>query len=324
MLIANLLLLVAGFLVITATRWLTLILPILLVGFAFALDQPASVAATAESSTRKSRGRSFAFIAAGRLMAGVIIALLGIIVLQRGNIQSTFFLFIIFVGINLGLVYFFLIEPRRSPYPTSGFRKTIQNITRIHPKLKNLYLYVVVADSFTYGIGWHLIYGLLVDFQDVSNQEILLYTILTSLSGGLVQFGLVGRLVDRTRKWAIILSDSLAVPTFLVFALVPGDRTFLIAFVIMGIAVCFWRPAVHAYVVDHVEQEQIAAEFGKIWGLKGIVGIVPPILGGFLASTYGYKAPLLAGVVAGVFSILVAVFFLSGATRSSEDISELT
>jgi len=320
LIISSLLLIVSGLLLIVATQWWSLILPIFLIGIATALDQPTSIAATAESAAGTKRGKAFAYRAAGRLMAGVVIALLGIVVLQYWNVQITFFLFLAFVGINLGLIYFFLIETRSFSYVSSSVLKNLRNIFHIHPKLKGLYVYVIITDSFTYGISWHLINGLLVDFQGVTYQEVLLYMMLTSLAGGLVQFGIVGQLVDRTRKWAIVLSDSIAVPTFLVFAFYPSKQTFLIAFVVMGIAVCFWRPAVQAFVVDRVGRENIAAEFGKLWGLKGIVGIFPPIIGGILAENYGYQAPLIAGAFAGVFSILVAIFLLTRIPNSSKTI----
>ncbi len=323
MIISSLLLIVAGLLLIVATQWLSLILPIFLIGISIALYQPTSIAATAESVSGIHRGRAFAYRAAGRLMAGVVIALLGIVVLQYWDVQITFFLFLAFAGINLGLVYFFLIETRHLPSVSSSILKSLRKILHINPKLKGLYLYVIITDSFTYGLGWLLINGLLVDFQDVTYQEVLLYMMLTSLAGALVQFGIVGQLVDRTRKWAIVLSDSIAVPTFLIFALFPGKQTFLVAFVMMGIAVSFWRPAVQAFVVDRVGRESIAAEFGKIWGFKGIIGIFPPIIGGILAEKYGYQAPLLAGACAGVSSILVAVFLLTRTPHQLEDDSEI-
>jgi len=319
MLLASLLMIVAGILFIFATHWLFLIPPILLSGIAFALHMPASIASTAESAPKNQRGRAFAYRGVGRLVAGVIVAILGIAVLQRGNIQNVFFLFIIFVVVNLGLIYFLLTETLLQPHHKSSLFQNIRKNWRIHPKLKSLYLYVVITDSFTYGTGFQILYGLLTEFKGTTSQEILLYTLLINLAAGIVQFGVVGRLVDRTRKWAIVLSDSLAIPTILAFALFQGKSTLLGLFTIMGIATCFWRPAVQAYIVDHVGRERIAAEFGKLWGLKGIVGIFPPIIGGILAATYGYSAPLLVSVGAGVISVFVATFLLSGTSLSSEN-----
>jgi len=180
----------------------------------------------------------------------------------------------------------------------------------IPSKLKSLYLYVVLTDSFAYGMGWHLIYGLLADFQGVTDQKILLYALLTSLAGGICQLGVVSRVVDRTRKWAIVLSDSIAIPSILICALFPGELTFLVIFMLFGIAMSFWGPAVQSLVVDHITHDRIAAEFGKLWGLRGIIGLFPPILGGILAETYGYRAPLLGNVILGVVSISVAILFL--------------
>ncbi|MFQ5819268.1 MAG: MFS transporter [Candidatus Heimdallarchaeota archaeon] len=310
MLIASLFLIIAGLLFVTATHWTILILPVLIAGFAIALNQPAMNAATTESVPRGQHARAFAYRSASRLIAGVFAAILGYVILRQGSIKSTFILFTILVGINLGLIYFMLKETLFFPSTSSSFFQNIKRNLPIHTKLKSLYLYVVITDSFAYGLGWNIIYGLLADFQGVSSQKILLYALLTSLAGGICQLGVVSRVVDHTRKWAIVLSDSIAIPSILICALFPGELTFLVIFILFGIAMSFWGPAVQSLVVDHITHDRIAAEFGKIWGLRGIVGLFPPILGGILAESYGYRAPLLGNVVLGVVSISVAILFL--------------
>lgn len=310
MLIASLFLIIAGLLFVTATHWTILILPVLIAGFAIALNQPAMNAATTEAAPSGQHARAFAYRSASRLIAGVFAAILGYVVLRQGSIQSAFILFTILVGINLGLIYFMLSETLFSPGHTISLFQNIKNNLPIPSKLKSLYLYVVLTDSFAYGLGWSLIYGLLADFQGVTDQKILLYALLTSLAGGICQLGVVSRVVDRTRKWAIVLSDSIAIPSILILALFPGELTFLVIFVLFGIAISFWGPAVQSLVVDHIAHDRIAAEFGKLWGLRGIIGLFPPILGGILAETYGYRAPLLGNVVFGFVSISVAILFL--------------
>ena len=243
-------------------------------------------------------------------MAGVVASILGIIFLRQGEIQNAFILFLIFAIMNLGLIYSVLIESLRSPRPGSNLIKQIRQNWAIHPKLKPLYFYIVVTDTFSYGIGWHLIYGLLSDFQGVSNQTILLYTLMSSLAGGIIQFGIAGHVVDRTRKWSIVLSDSIAVPSVFLCALIPGVLTFTIVFIMMGIAMSFWGPAVQSFIVDHVSPDRTAAEFGKLWGIRGIVAIFPPMIGGILAESYGYQAPLIVNVFVGIISLSVAIFFL--------------
>lgn len=310
MLIASLLLIIAGLFFIVATNWIILIIPVLLIGFGFSLNQPAANAATAESAASNRRGSAFAYRSAGRLLAGVITSIAGIVIIRQGALQNAFVLFTLFMVINLGLVYFLLAETLSSPRPVSNMFQNLRKNIGIHPKLKRLYIYVVVLDTLSFGTGFHIIYGLLADFQNTTSQEILLYTLVASLAGGLCQFFIAGRVVDRTRKWAIVLSDSIAIPAVLFFALFPGPRTFLIGFMVMSVASSFWGPAIHAYITEHVSRDRIASEFGKIWGLKGIMGIFPPILGGILAAKYGYQAPLLVNVIVGLVSISVVAIFL--------------
>jgi len=71
----------------------------------------------------------------------------------------------------------------------------------------------------------------------------------------------------------------------------------------LGLANGFFGPAIQAYVVDHVPQERAAAELGKFWSSRGLTSMFPPILGSFLAVTYGYNAPLLVNVAVGVISV---------------------
>jgi len=63
-------------------------------------------------------------------------------------------------------------------------------------------------------------------------------------------------------------------------------------------------------VADHVDGEKIATEFGKLWFLRGMIVLFPPIIGGILAETYGYSAPLLGNVFFGIISLLVAIFLV--------------
>lgn len=313
MIIASLLLLVAGLLFWTSTYWLILIPAVLMVGFAFAFNYPASSAAINESVLGSRRGRAFAYRSAGQLLAGVAATYLGIVTIQRGNLQSAFFLVLIFVLINLGLIYFMLNETLitpRSASPVRLLQKLRQNL-KIHPKLKALYIYIAILDPLAFDTGWAIMPALLTNFQGVRPDQILFYTMIQSLIAGLLQFiSVAGRLADRSRKWGMVLADSIAVPSILVIALFPGEIIFLVGFMMFGIANGFFGPAIQAYLVDHVPQDRVAAELGKFWSSRGLAGVFPPILGSFLAATYGFSAPLLVNVAVGVISVLFLVWKL--------------
>ena len=130
MIIASLFLLVAGLLFWTATYWLILIPAVLMVGFAFAFNYPASSAAISDSVPGSRRGRAFAYRSAGQLLAGVVATYLGIVTVQRGNLQSAFFLIMFFVLINLGLIYFMFNETLITPRPVSPVR-LLQKLVKI-------------------------------------------------------------------------------------------------------------------------------------------------------------------------------------------------
>ncbi|MFQ5818894.1 MAG: MFS transporter [Candidatus Heimdallarchaeota archaeon] len=315
MIVASLLLLVAGLLFWTASYWLILIPAVLMVGFAFALNYPASSAATSESVPGNRRGRAFAYRSAGRLLAGVVATLLGIVTVRRGDLQSAFFLSIVFVLINLGFIYFLLSETLVSPRqasPVRLFQKLRQNL-KIHPKLKALYIYIAILDPLAFDTGWVLMPALLTNFQGVRPDQILLYTMIQSLIAGLLQLiSVAGRLADRSRKWGMVLADSIAVPSILAVALFPSESIFLVSYMMLGFANGFFGPAITAYVVDHVPQERVAAELGKFWSSRGLAGMFPPILGSFLAATYGFSAPLFVNVAVGVFSVAFLVWKLQG------------
>ncbi|MFX0198121.1 MAG: MFS transporter [Candidatus Hodarchaeota archaeon] len=311
MLIASLLLLAASFLFWTATHWLVIIPAVLLMGFAFALNQPAAAAATAESVSESSRGRAFAYQSAGRFLAGVIVSILAFVTIQRGTLQSAFFLCTIFALGNLCLVYIMLKETHffTSGFSTGSLFQNLRQLWRIPSNLKRLYIYVALLDTLAFETGWSLIYALLIEYQGITSQQLVLYALIQHLVGGLFHLGgVVGRLADWNRKWTIVLADSIGLPAILFCALFPSERTILAAFVGMGFATGFFVPTIHALVVDHVSPEQTAYEFGKLWGARGIVSLFPPILGGLLAATYGYSTPLLVNVFLGVLSILFLIW----------------
>lgn len=313
MIIASLLLLVAGLLFWTATYWLILIPAVLMVGFAYAFNYPASSAAINESVPGSRRGRAFAYRSAGQLLAGVVATYLGIVTIQRGILQSAFFLVLIFVLINLGLIYYMLNETLIAPRSASPIRllqKLRQNL-KIHPKLKALYIYIAILDPLAFDTGWVLMPALLTNFHGVRPDKILLFMLANQLIAGLLQLvSVAGRLADKSRKWGMVLADSIAVPTILVVALFPGERIFLAGYMMFGLANGFFSPAIQAYVVDHVPQERVAAELGKFWSSRGLTSVFPPILGSFLAVTYGYSAPLLVNVAVGVISVSFLIWKL--------------
>ena len=312
-LITSLLLLVAGFLFWTATHWLYLIPAVLTAGVALSLYYPSSSAATAESVPGSRRGRAFAYKSAGQLLAGVVATFLAFLVVGRGNLQSAFLLFIIFVLVNLGLVYFLLAETLISPRPASpvSFIKNLRQNLRIPPKLKVMYIYIAILDPLAFDTGWFLMPALLTKFQGATSQQILVYIMIQGACGGLLQLsGVAGRFADWNRKWAMVLADSIAVPTILVCALAPSQQTFLAAFVMIGLAGGFFGPAIQAYVVDRVPRDRVGAELGKFWSSRGLASLFPPILGGLLAATYGYSAPLLVNVAVGVIGITVLIWKL--------------
>ncbi|MFQ5819270.1 MAG: MFS transporter [Candidatus Heimdallarchaeota archaeon] len=307
MLIASLLLLTASLLFLTATHWVVLIPAVLLMGFAFALNQPAAAAATAESVLERRRGRAFAYRSSGRYMAGVIVSILAYIIIQRRTLQSAFFICTIFALANLCLIFFLLKEMHfiTHDFSPSSFLQNLRQIWRIPSNLKKLYFFVALLDTFAFETGWSLIYALLTEYQGITSQLIVLYALIQSLVGGLFQLGgVAGRLADWNRKWTLVLADAIGLPVILICALFPNERTILAAFVGMGFATGLFVPTLYAFVVDHVSPERTASEFGKLWGARGIVSLFPPILGGFLAATYGYSAPLLVNVFLGILNII--------------------
>jgi MFS family permease len=310
MILASLFLIMAGLIFWTATYWIMVIPAVLLAGFAIAFNGPASVAATSESVSKTRLGRAFAYRGSGRLLASVIATFLAIIVVQR-NIQNAFILFTLFALINLIVVYFLLRETHQSPRPFS-FTNLFENLRRNwHPptKLKYIYLYIAVIDPFAYGIGWTLIYALLTDFWGVSSQRLLLYAMSASIAGSIIQLGgLAGRLADWSRKWSMVLANCISLPAILVLTLFPGEITYLSTFICMGISDAFFMPALHSHVVDNVNPERVASELGKLWSSRGIVGIFPPIIGGFLAVTYGFRTPLLVNVIVGLLALIVLIW----------------
>jgi len=312
MILASLFLVVAGLIFWGATHWVIIIPAVLLAGFAVALNGPASLAATTESIAKTHRGRAFAYRGSGRLLAGVIATFLGIIVVQR-SIKPAFLLFTLFALINLVVIYFLLKETHLSPRPFSSTRllTNLRHNWRPPTQLKYLYLYMAVFDPLAFDVGWNLIYGLLSDFQGVSNQQILLYSMSAGALGGILQLiGIAGRFAEWSRKWSMVIADSIAIPSILLIALFPGEKMYLVSFLCMGLADAFFMPAIHAYVVDYVPPERVAAELGKFWSSRGIVSLFPPILGGLLAATYGYSAPLLFNVVVGFFGLLLLIWKL--------------
>lgn len=266
MLIASFFMLIAGFIFWTASFWQILIPAVLLAGIALALEDPASSAATAESVSENRRGIAYGLQNSGRLLAGVVATLLAIIIIDRGGIQSAFLLVTLLIMGNLLLIYFSFKESHSSYHSASPTRliQSIRKNWRPPTQLKYLYIYIAILDPLAFDTGWILINGLLTEFHEITSQEILIYTTLNLLSGGFLQLsGIAGRLADWSRKWTLVMADTIAVPTILICALFPSKQIFLICFTLIGFAGGFFAPAIQSYVVDHVPRERVASELGK-------------------------------------------------------------
>ncbi len=161
----------------------------------------------------------------------------------------------------------------------------------------------------------------------------MLYTMLplylTSLEASVAQVGLVytlaalvplslqifgGWLSDNIgRLRTIALGSSVAAFAYLMFVLAPSWEWVLVALCVEYVSNSMVGPSFGSYIADQTSEETRGKVFGLTNGLYMTVTIIGPLLGGILASGYGFRPMLaVAGVIYAAATLLRIWMALSG------------
>jgi DHA1 family multidrug resistance protein-like MFS transporter len=128
--------------------------------------------------------------------------------------------------------------------------------------------------------------------------------------------GWVSDTVGRLR--AIAFGSIAGICAYTALILAPTWQWLLLAMAFQAVGGALVAPSFDAFIAEHSSQENRARVFGISQSLFMIVGVVGPVLGGWLADGYGFRLMLIIAAALYVIAAFIRIGMARGAARGEE------
>jgi MFS family permease len=262
----------------------------------FMVGNPARSALISESVGGQRRAMAFSTLMAISQITNTAMASAGGYIAVTAGYMPILYACLVGDAIGLVLLTLYLretLEKRaEGPQATVSLAARLKGLLMPEPGFTRLYLILLVM-GFSYGTGYSLFYGTLVDNYGFTDLQLGLLTTAFNLSWGLSSIPL-GKISDRLgRKPMLMGSWMMAVVTVLGFLAFRSFGAFLVFEVFSALDPALWIPAWIALLSEIIPSEKLSTVMGKIDAYSKFSGIPAPWIGGLLYSAYGFAAPLL-------------------------------
>ena len=167
----------------------------------------------------------------------------------------------------------------------------------------------MVVDTFAWGLGFSILYGMLVRSFGFSTYKLGLLSATVSVAWGVTQIPF-GKLMDRYgRKLFLLVSEAFGIVSVFGWLLSSNFEHFVVLQVPFGVSIASWVPTVSAFLADNVSRERRAEAMGKLQAFRGVLAFPAPYIGGLLYDTWGFRTPLFLNLL-GSFVAFVLLFVL--------------
>lgn len=282
------------------------------------LSSPASQATVAESVGLVTSKMDVAFSTVfllGTLSGAAMSFAAGPLAVAIGYF-AIFILAAVLESVDLCLYVSELSETRTAPGPGEGdvetfsFRKALAL-----PKGFSGLFATFAMDSFAFGITTTIIYGVLVTQFGYSIDVISLLVGAVSVSTLLVQYPATRLLLRVGPVKSLAISEFLGCVMMAGWTFSNSVPLFLAFSIVFGASVATWVPAQQSLLMARSPARERGSLGGKLAVYRGLVAFPAPILGGFLYQALGYRAPLIASLVAAVACTIMIVKLLPNKSR---------
>ena len=287
-----------SFLVAAATQALfPLVLGYIFYGLAL-LGYPASQAAIAESVAMDQRKLQVAFslVSFFTYLPGVVAPGIG------GYIAATFGYAVLFGAAALLESANLLVllssfretyEPKEGQNASGGF--SVRQALRIPPDLRRIFV-PFAMDSFSFGLGGSIVYGLWSSAFGFTPADIGLIAATLAASIVASQYLSTRILLRMGTRRTLAFSEFLTVVVlggWLVSPTVPGA---ILTAAIFGFSVSTWIPSLSSLLMAAAPVEERGSVSGRLAAFRGLIGAPAPFIGGYLFTALGYYPPLIASL----------------------------
>ena len=301
---------------IIADTWFLLIPYVLLMGLSASYRQfnPARASVVAESVGREERGVAYSVLMFSSQIATAVVAPLGGFLAMVYGFVPIFYACMA-ADIACALLTIAFVQETLEERPHVGVSSRNRSWWRVlrgmfwpEPHLKGFYVAIVV-DSFAWGLGFSILYGMLVSSFGFSTYELGLLSATVSVAWGVTQIPF-GNLIDRYgRKLFLLVSEAFGFFSVLGWLLSSSFGHFVVLQIPFGISIASWVPTVSAFLADNVSREGRAEAMGRLQAFRGLLAFPAPYIGGLFYDAWGYGAPLFLNLV-GSFIAFVLLYVL--------------
>ena len=315
--LASLLTLAVFVLCIVARTWHFLILPIVLWGVA-ALGSPARQSLLADSVEPGERGTAYSVVSFSGTLTGFFAPLLGGLLATDYGFKSIFYVSILMEALCLGLMVLFIRETLRERGPGAiwvgeDVKTALTSLFKPERGLEGFYA-AMTLDAFSFGVCGSIFFGMLTKtFGFTPYQLGLLGTIFeVSMAASLIS---AGKLVDKYgRKTCLVIFGFVFLFLLLGWLFSTSFEMFAVLQVLLGIGAAAWGPASWALLADSVPEEGRAEAMGKFTCFKDLLSSPGPYVGGILYRFFGFRGPILMGLILHVVTLIIILRFVQERT----------
>jgi DHA1 family multidrug resistance protein-like MFS transporter len=191
------------------------------------------------------------------------------------------------------------------PRETFSFRKALAL-----PKGFRGFFATFAMDSFAFGITTNIIYGMLVTTFQYSLDVISLLVGVFSVAMILAQYPATRLLLRVGPVKSLAISELFGCLMMAGWAISDSVLLFLVFSVVFGLSVATWVPAQQSLLMARSPANERGSVGGQLAVYRGLVAFPAPILGGLLYQALGFRAPIIASLVAAVVTTVMILKLL--------------
>ncbi len=284
-------------LVLGATTWVWLLVPVALWGLADSLIDPVTGVYFAEIAGGEEKGTAFSLLSFTWFLPGLFAPTAAALILERFGFKILAWILMTTEVAAFVILLVWIPETLKDRKPVSlrTMAKTIVDTIRPKPGLAAFYA-VALLDALTYGLFAPF---LVIIFTDNLGYTELQSGILLNVVTLMITLLLlpVGRLIDAFSSRKMITIYAAIYSVYAAILLVSRSYIlFAAAQFLRGVALSIWNPAYGAYLYASVDQDARGTYFGNLNALRSLIILPAPILGTYILGNYGHR---------GVFSIVL-------------------
>ena len=91
---------------------------------------------------------------------------------------------------------------------------------------------------------------------------------------------------------------------------ISSFTAFAVLYALLGVAAATWVPAQRVMLANSTAEREHGEALGRLAAFQGLVGFPAPFIGGLLYDAFGFRAPLLAGIVGIVATTVMLVMLV--------------